>query len=123
MKQLVLSIIMLLAAGNLRAQAISYIETTKNWYYVYDQNGKKIKTFSTNMGELKGYSNTFFVIKQGTSFYVTYDVNGKKLHTFAASTVGEIVGCSGDTFTSRNGVWIYTWGKDGKKISTRAASR
>lgn len=27
--------------ANLQAQSISHIETTKNWYYIYDQNGKK----------------------------------------------------------------------------------
>ena len=48
-------------------------------------------------------------------------VNGKRLHTFGAGSVGEILGVAGDTFTSKNGAWIYTWSKEGKKISTRAA--
>ncbi len=121
MKKLVLSIVLLFSALGLRAQSISHIETTKNWYYIYDQDGKKIKTLSTSQGELKGYSSTFYIIKQGSAFYVTYDVSGKRLHTFGASGVGEILAVSGDTFTSRNGVWIYTWSKDGKKINTRAA--
>ena len=121
MKKLVLSIVLLLSVANLQAQSISHIETTKNWYYIYDQDGKKIKTLSTSQGELKGYSSTFYIIKQGSAFYVTYDVNGKRLHTFGAASVGEILAVSGDTFTSRLGVWIYTWSKDGKKISTRAA--
>ena len=121
MKKLVLSIVLLLSVANLQAQSISHIETTKNWYYIYDQGGKKNKTLSTSQGELKGYSSTFYIIKQGSAFYVTYDVNGKRLHTFGAASVGEILAVSGDTFTSRLGVWIYTWSKDGKKISTRAA--
>ena len=121
MKRLLLSIVLLLAVANLRAQSISHIETTKNWYYIYDQDGKKIKTLSTSQGELKGYSSTFYIIKQGSAFYVTYDVNGKKLHTFGAASVGEILAVSGDTFTSRQGAWIYTWSKEGKKINTRAA--
>ena len=121
MKKLVLSIVLLLSVANLRAQSISHIETTKNWYYIYDQDGKKIKTLSTSQGELKGYSSTFYIIKQGSAFYVTYDVNGKRLHTFGVSAVGEILAVSGDTFTSRQGSWIYTWNKDGKKINTRAA--
>lgn len=121
MKRLLLSIVLLLAVANLRAQSISYIETTKNWYYIYDQDGKKIKTLSTSQGELKGYSSTFYIIKQGSAFYVTYDVNGKRLHTFGAASVGEILAVSGDTFTSRQGAWIYTWSKEGKKINTRAA--
>ena len=121
MKKLVLSIVLLLSVANLQAQSISHIETTKNWYYIYGQDGKKIKTLSTSQGELKGYSSTFYIIKQGSAFYVTYDVNGKRLHTFGVASVGEILAVSGDTFTSRLGVWIYTWSKDGKKISTRAA--
>jgi len=121
MKKLLLFIILLSSIANLQAQSISHIETTKNWYYIYDQNGKKIKTLSTSQGELKGYSSTFYIIKQGTAFYITYDVNGKRLHTFGAGSVGEIIGVAGDTFTSKNGAWIYTWSKEGKKISTRAA--
>ena len=120
MKKLLLFIILLSSIANLQAQSISHIETTKNWYYIYDQNGKKIKTLSTSQGELKGYSSTFYIIKQGTAFYITYDVNGKRLHTFGAGSVGEILGVAGDTFTSKNGAWIYTWSKEGKKISTRA---
>ena len=121
MKLLITLSLMWFSIANLQAQSISHIETTKNWYYIYDQNGKKIKTLSTSQGELKGYSSTFYIIKQGSAFYITYDVNGKRLHIFGASGVGEILGVAGDTFTSKNGVWIYTWSKDGKKINTRAA--
>ena len=121
MKRLLLSIVLLLSGLSIQAQSISHIETTKNWYYIYDQDGKKIKTLSTSQGELKGYSSTFYIIKQGSSFYLTYDANGKRLHTFGAASVGEILAVSGDTFTSRQGGWIYTWSKEGKKISTRAA--
>ena len=121
MKKLVLSFVLLLSVANLQAQSISSIETTKNWYYIYDQDGKKIKTLSTSQGELKGYSSTFYIIKQGSAFYITYDVNGKRLHTFGTSSVGEILAVSGDTFTSRQRAWIYTWSKEGKKINTRAA--
>lgn len=121
MKKLLLFIIIMLSVATLQAQSISSIETTRSWYYIYDQNGKKIKTISTSQGELKGYSSTFYILKQGSGFYATYDATGKRLHTFSASSVGEIIGTAGDTFTSRNGSWIYTWSKDGKKISTRAA--
>ena len=120
MKKLALFIVLLLTVANLQAQSISHIETTKSWYYIYDQNGKKIKTLSTSQGELKGYSSTFYIIKQGTAFYITYDINGKRLHTFGVGSVGEILGVAGDTFTSKNGAWIYTWSKEGKKINTRA---
>ena len=121
MKNVIFIIVMLFSALGLRAQSISHIETTKSWYYIYDQDGKKIKTLSTSQGELKGYSSTFYIIKQGSAFYVTYDVNGKRLHTFGVSGVGEILAVSGDTFTSRQASWIYTWSKDGKEINTRAA--
>ena len=43
------------------------------------------------------------------------------LYTSGAASVGEILAVSGDTFTSRQGAWIHTWSKEGKKISTRAA--
>lgn len=121
MKKLLFIFLFILGAVYLQAQSISHIETTKSWYYIYDQNGKKIKTISTSQGELKGYSSTFYIIKQGSGFYITYDVNGKRLHTFGANSVGEIVSAAGDTFTSRSGSWLYTWSKDGKKINTRSA--
>lgn len=121
MKRSLLSIVLMLSVSAFQAQTISHIETTKNWYYIYDQNGKKIKTISTSQGELKGYSSTFYIVKQGTAFYITYDATGKRLHTFGVGSVGEIIGVAGDTFTSKQGVWIYTWNKEGKKINTRAA--
>jgi hypothetical protein len=58
MRILLTLVFVLLSLSNLRGQSISHIETTKNWYYIYDQNGKKIKTLSTGQGELKGYSST-----------------------------------------------------------------
>ena len=122
MKKLLLSIVLLLSVVNLQAQSISHIETTKSWYYIYDQDGKKIKTLSTSQGELKGYSSTFYIIKQGSAFYVTYDVNGKRLHTSGAASVGKGWAVSGDTYTSCQGVWGYTWCKEGnKKINMRVA--
>ena len=123
MRKLLIIMALFLSAVGLKAQSISHIETTKNWYYIYDQDGKKIKTLSTSQGELKGYCSSFYIIKQGTAFYITYDVNGKRLHTFGVSSVGEILAVSGDTFTSRQGAWIYTWRKEGKKINTRAAKQ
>ena len=105
----------------MNAQSISHIGTTKSWYNIYDKDGRMIKSLSTGLGELVGYSSSFYIIKQKTGFYITYDVNGKRLHTFGASSVGEILAVSGDTFTSRQGTWIYTWSKEGKKINTRAA--
>ena len=121
MKQILLTLSMMAAALGLNAQSISHIETTRAWYYIYDENGKKIKTLSTSQGELKGYSSTFYIIQQGRSFYITYDASGRRLHTFTVSSVGEILSVAGDTFTTRHGSWIYTWHKTGKKINTRSA--
>lgn len=120
MKKLLLSIVLLLSVANLQAQSISHIETTKNWYYIYDQDGKKIKTLSSTIGKLQGFSSTFFVVKSGSWYYI-YDANGKKTKTLSESTVGKVLSVSGDTFTSQVGSWIYTWSKEGKKISTRSA--
>lgn len=41
MKLLITLSLMWFSIANLQAQSISHIETTKNWYYIYDQNGKK----------------------------------------------------------------------------------
>jgi hypothetical protein len=120
MKKLLLSIVLLLSVVNLQAQSISHIETTKNWYYIYDQDGKKIKTLSSTIGELQGFSSTFFVVKSSSWYYI-YDANGKKTKTLSESTVGKVLSVSGETFTSQVGSWIYTWSKEGKKINTRSA--
>ena len=100
---------------------ISYIKETKNWYYVYDEKGKKICGLSrSSVGELKGWCSDFFVAKR-YSFYYICDAKGKTLKTMSVSNVGEIVGVSGSTITSRKGNWIYTWSKEGKKISATNA--
>lgn len=128
MNRIIVTIVLILTVAGLRAQsdnskAIGFIETTKNWYYIYDQNGRRMRTLSTSQGELKGYSSTFYILKEGTAFYITFDVNGRRIYTFGASTVGEILAVTGDTFTSRQGPWLHTWTKDGKKLSTRAAQK
>lgn len=102
-------------------QKISYIEETKNWYYVYDEQGKRIGGLSrSSVGELKGWGSNFFVTER-YSFYYIYNAKGKTLKTMSVSTVGEIIGVSSSTITSRKGSWIYTWNKEGKKISARNA--
>ena len=84
MKKLLLTLALMLSGLGIQAQSISHIETTKAWYYIYDQNGRKIKTISTSQGELMGYSSSFYIIKQGSGFYVSYDANGKRLYTWAS---------------------------------------
>ena len=101
------------------SQQISYVGETRNWYYVYDEKGKRLGGLSRNtIGELKGWGNDFIVAKY-YSFYRIYDAKGKVLKSMNVSDVGEIVGVSGKTITSRRGRWIFTWNKEGKKINAR----
>ena len=122
MKRILTILMMLLTFTAIQAQKISYIETTRSWHYIYDENGKKVHTVSTSQGEVVAYSDTFYVLKKG-SWYYTCTPKGKKLHTFSASNVGEVLTATGDTFTSRKGSWIYTWDKNGKKLNTRPAKQ
>ena len=69
----------------------------------------------------KGWGSDFFVAKY-YSFYRIYDAKGKVLKAMNVSDVGEIVGVSGNTITSRKGSWIFTWSKDGKKLSARSVN-
>ena len=123
MKKLFIILTLLLTfAVRVQCQQISYIEESKNWYYLYDEKGKKIGGISrSSVGELKGWGCDFFVTKC-YSFYRIYDAKGKKLLSMNVSDVGEIVGVAGSTITSRKGDWIFTWGKDGKKISARSVN-
>ena len=119
MKRTVFSLLLFLLALVAQAQQISYVEETKNWYYVYDEAGKKIGGLSrSSIGELKGWGSDFFVAKY-YSFYRIYNAKGKVLKAMNASDVGEIVGVSGNTINSRKGNWIYIWSKEGKKISAK----
>lgn len=121
MRQLLTILFLVLTLGVQAQRQISYIEETKNWYYVYDEQGKKICGLSRgSVGELKGWGSDFFVA-QRYSFYYIYDAKGKTLKTMNVSTVGEIVGVSGNTITSRKGSWIFTWSKEGKKLNARTA--
>ena len=89
MKKILTSLLLLIATMTLQAQSISHIETTRSWYYIYDQDGKKTKALSTSIGELQGFSATFFIVKSG-SWYYLYDAKGnrkKALSTFIASHI------------------------------------
>ena len=123
MRRLLIILMTLLAVGvQAQRQQISFIEETKNWYYVYDEVGKKIGGLSrSSVGDLKGWGSDFFLAKY-YSFYRIYDAKGKVLKAMNVSDVGEIVGVSGNTITSRKGSWIFTWSKDGKKLSARSAN-
>lgn len=120
MKRILIAFIMLMTCTVIQAQKISHIETTSSWNYVYDENGKKVYTFSTSQGEVVAYSESFYILKK-SGWYYTCNAKGKRLHTFSVSNVGEILNAAGDTFTSRKSGWIYTWDKNGKKLATRSA--
>ena len=121
-KWLIILLAILAVSAKAQCQQISYIEETKNWYYVYDEVDKKIGGLSrSSVGEVKGWGNDFFVAKY-YSFYRIYDAKGKVLKAMNVSDVGEIVGVSGNTITSRKSSWIFIWNKDGKKISARSAN-
>ena len=116
----ILFLMLALSAQAQKRQQISYIEETKNWYYVYDEQGKRIGGLSrSNVGELKGWGSDFFVAKRH-SYYFICDAKGKTLKTMSVTNVGDIIGVSNNTITSRKGSWIFTWNKEGKKISARA---
>ena len=120
-KLLTILLLMVTLAAQAQRQQISYIEETKNWYYVYDEQGKRIGGLArSSIGELKGWGNDFFVAKRYSYYYIC-DAKGKTLKTMNVSDVGEIVGVTNTTITSRKGSWIFTWNKEGKKISARSA--
>lgn len=60
------------------------------------------------------------IVQSGSWIYL-YDEAGKKYKTLSATSVGEVLSVTGDTFTSRHRSWIYTWDRNGKKVNTRAA--
>ena len=100
---------------------ISSVETNGSWVYMYDESGHRYKTLSvSSVGEVKGYSSTFFVSHNGSWIYL-FDSEGRRYKTLSYSSVGDVTGVAGETFTSRHGSWIYTWNRDGKKISTQSA--
>ena len=100
---------------------ISSIDQGGTWIYLYNESGQKYKTLTvSSVGEIVGYSSTFFVSRSGNWYYL-WDADGQKYKTLSVSSIGEIISVSGDTFTSRTANWIYTWDRNGNKINTRAA--
>lgn len=121
MKRFISIFLFSIFVSNMTAQKISYIEETHSWYYIYDQDGKRVHTFSTSQGRVVAYTSEFYIVRHGDSWYYTYDIKGHRIHTFSVSSTGEVLSASGDTFVARKGSWINTWTKDGKRISTRSA--
>ena len=123
MRQLFITIFLFLSLVVQAQQKISYIEETKNWYYVYDDTGKKIGGLArSSVGEVKGWGSDFFVAKR-YSYYHICDAKGKTLKTMNVSDVGEIVSVTNSPITSRKGNWIFIWNKEGKRISSMTAKQ
>ena len=100
---------------------ISNVETNGSWVYLYDEQGHRYKTLSaSNVGEVKGFSSTFFVSEHGSWVYL-WNSKGDRYKFLPKSNVGDVIGVAGNTFTSRNGHWIYTWSSDGSRINYRPA--
>lgn len=121
-KLLVLVVLFMSLSSRLLAQSISYVETTRSWHYIYDEKGKKIHAVSTSEGSLAAYGSSFYVLCRD-SFYRIYDPKGRKLGSLSRNVAGEVVGGAGNTFTSRKGGWLYTWSREGKKLSARWVQR
>lgn len=120
MKKLLVSLLILIGTLTMSAESIGHIERQGGWYYIYNLEGKKTKTFGTSSGELVGYSSEIYILRSGSWYYI-YNADARKETTLSVSSVGEILNVAGDTFTSKCGSWIYTWNRKGRKIATRAA--
>lgn len=100
-------------------RSISNVEKDGVWYRFYDETGKKYNSQSSSvLGELKGWNENLDIFQNGAFFYV-YDPDLKKLLTCAVATYGDVIAASGDTFTTQRDNWIYTYGKNGKKLNSR----
>ena len=74
----ILSVALLAAAIASDAHRIYSVENTGNWVYMYDDKGKKYKSLSaSSVGEVMGFSSTFFVSHNGNWVYL-FDSEGKK---------------------------------------------
>ena len=60
--------------------AISMIEQSGSWYYIYDERGKKQKTMAANIGDFVSITGNTFCVRNGSWLY-TYDISGKKINT------------------------------------------
>ena len=82
MKYFALAFLGLMMVTN--AHQISGFERSGSRIYMFDEHGKKYKTLSAStIGEVMGYSATFFVSRNGSWVYL-WDRNGKKINTRSA---------------------------------------
>ena len=120
MRNIIVTIMLLCSVASYGQQKrLSYIDEDISFYYLYDDAGKRSKTLPKSIGELQGWSATFFVVRQG-SLYRIYDAQGKAGKVMPVSSVGKILSVTGDNITSNSGNLIFVWDKNWKKIRTRA---
>jgi hypothetical protein len=102
-----------------RYKSISSIEKQGEWYHIYDETGRQVKTmYARSTGELMGFASDFFIMKSG-SWYYLYDVHCKRYKTLYAPNIGEILSVNSNGFVAKHGSWIYTYDRTGKKLNTR----
>lgn len=92
---------------------IANIEVRSSFYDLIDAKGKKYKTLSRSIGEIVGFSGSFFIVRR-SSFYDIYNSEGRKQKTLAAS-IGDLVSVAGDFFVVRRSSFHDTYDKSGKK--------
>lgn len=101
--------------------SISDIEENGSWYYLLNEKGARYKTMSkSNVGELAGFCESYFVGKNG-SWYYFFDDKGTRFMTRSVSELGTIRHVNNKSFTTQKGNWIYTFDKKGKRTGTKAA--
>ena len=84
MKKFVCVILLAVCCLSTQAQNISYVESTRSWYYIYDANGKRTNTMSeSTVGKVLSVSGDTFTSQVGSWIY-TWSKDGKKINTRAA---------------------------------------
>jgi hypothetical protein len=77
-----LLVVFLVNYGFAQKNQIGYIESGKNWHYVYDTQGKKLSV--NTVGEVLSVSGETFTSRLGNWIYF-WDKNGKKIGSRPAS--------------------------------------
>lgn len=88
-------------------EEISSVEPYQNWYYVYDQNNKRIGSISNQEGELIDFSGTIIILKK-FNFYYFYNVKLERYAQKPVDAIGKIVSVSSSGFIGE---------KNGRKVS------
>ena len=57
-------------------------------------------------------------IDNSGSWYQVYDTNGKKISTLSSSSVGELIGWSGEIIVTKSGGWYKILDPQGKTLKT-----